>query len=142
MTYIWDHFMFIQMSESESDSSSDGEQFFKIISKGAKLAEIYTDLYLCKQPTRTSIQSGMGWLQETMRTPEEYHKMLWMNSEIFFDLHDMLVERYELQPSKHMNTYEMLGIFLFICVGCESNSKAQNRSNTQVKLLVENFMRC
>jgi hypothetical protein len=56
------------MSESESDCSSDGEQFFKIISNGAKLAEIYTDLYLCKQLTRTSIQSGMRWLQETMRT--------------------------------------------------------------------------
>jgi hypothetical protein len=40
------------MSESESDSSSDG----------VKLTKIYTDLYLCKQPTRTSIQSGMGWL--------------------------------------------------------------------------------
>jgi hypothetical protein len=26
-----------------------------------------------------------------------------------------------------MNTYEMLGFFLFICTGCESNSKAQNR---------------
>jgi hypothetical protein len=50
-----------------------------------------------------------------------------MNNEIFLDLHDVLVERYGLQPSKHMNTYEMLGIFLFICTGCESNSKAQNR---------------
>jgi hypothetical protein len=76
------------MSESESDSSSDEEQFFEIISKWAKLAEIYTDLYLCKQPTRTSIQSGMGWLQETMRTPRECHKMLRMNNEIFLDLHD------------------------------------------------------
>jgi hypothetical protein len=114
------------MSKSESDSSSDGEQFFEIISKG-ELEEIYTDLYLCKQPTRTSIQSGIGWLQETMRTPGECHKMLRMNSEIFLDLHDVLVERYGLQPSKHMNTYEMLGIFLFICAGCESNSKAQNR---------------
>jgi hypothetical protein len=47
-----------------------------------------------------------------------------MNSEIFLDLHDVLVERYGLQPSKHMNTYEMLGIFLFICAGCASNSKA------------------
>jgi hypothetical protein len=115
------------MHESESDSSSDGEQFFEIISKGAKLAEIYMGLYLCKQPTRTSIQSRIGWLQETMRTPGECPKMLRMNSEIFLDLHDVLVERYGLQPSKHMNTYEMLEIFLFICAGCESNSKAQNR---------------
>jgi hypothetical protein len=64
------------MFESESDSSSVREQFFEIISKGAKLAEIYMDLYLCGQSTRTTIQSGMGWLQETLRTPGECHKML------------------------------------------------------------------
>jgi len=92
------------MSESETDSSSDEEQFFEIITKGAKLAEIYTDLYLIKAPPRTSIQTGMGWLAETMNTPGECHKMLRMNKEIFLDLHDVLVERYGLQPSKHMNT--------------------------------------
>jgi hypothetical protein len=48
MTYIWYDFVFIQMSQSESNSSNDGEQFFEIIRKRAKLAEIYTDLYLCK----------------------------------------------------------------------------------------------
>jgi hypothetical protein len=53
--------------------------------------------------------------------------MLRINNEIFLDLHDVLVERYGLQPSKHMNTYEMLGIFLFICAGCELNRKGQNR---------------
>jgi hypothetical protein len=104
-----------------------GSILFEIIHKGAKLAEIYTDLYLVKNPRRTSIQIGMGWLEETMRTPGECHKMLRMNNEIFLDLHDVLVERYGLQPSKHMNTYEMLGIFLFICAGCESNRKRQNR---------------
>jgi hypothetical protein len=52
---IWFNFTFIQMSNNESDSSSDGEQFFEIISKRAKLAGTYTDLYLCNQPTRTSI---------------------------------------------------------------------------------------
>jgi hypothetical protein len=53
--------------------------------------------------------------------------ILWMNKKIFRDLHDALVERYGLQPSKHINTYEILGIFLFICIGCGSNRKGQNR---------------
>jgi hypothetical protein len=69
----------------------------------------------------------MGWLEETMRTRGECHKILQMNSEIFLDLHDVLVERCGLQPSKHMNTYEMLGIFLFICARCESNRMGENR---------------
>jgi hypothetical protein len=38
----------------------------------------------------------------------------------------VLVDRYGLKPSKHMNT-EMLAIFLFICGGCESNRRGQNR---------------
>jgi hypothetical protein len=50
-----------------------------------------------------------------------------MNEVIFYDLHDVLVERYGLKPSKHMNTYEMLAIFLFTCGGCESNRRSQNR---------------
>jgi hypothetical protein len=82
---------------------------------------------LLKNLTRTSIQTGMGWLEETTRTPGECHKMLQMNNEIFLNLHNVLVERCELQPSKHMSTYEMLGIFLFIYVGCESNRNGQNR---------------
>jgi hypothetical protein len=122
------NFLYFQMSQSESDSSSDdGDQFFDIITKGAKLAEIYCDLYLHKAPPRVSIQTGIGWLQETMNTPGECHKMLRMNKEIFIDLHDVLVERYGLQPSKHMNTYEMLAIFLFICSGYKSNRRGQNR---------------
>lgn len=120
--------MFVQMSDSESDTSSDdGDHFFAMVTTGAKLADIYCDLYLDKAPPRVSIQSGMGWLNETMNTPGECHRMLRMNKEIFLDLHDVLVEKYGLKESKHMNTYEMLAIFLYICAGCESNRKGQNR---------------
>ncbi len=43
------------MSESGSDtdsSSDDGDHFFEIITKGAKLAQIYSDLYLIKGPPK------------------------------------------------------------------------------------------
>jgi hypothetical protein len=36
---------------------------------GAKLAAAYVDLYFDKNPPRTSILSGMGWLKETWNTP-------------------------------------------------------------------------
>ena len=58
------YFLYFQMPKSESDNSSDdGDQFFNIITKGAKLAEIYCDLYLHKAPPRVSIQTGIGWIQ-------------------------------------------------------------------------------
>jgi hypothetical protein len=69
----------------------------------------------------------MGWLKETWNTPGECHRQLRMSTKIFFDLHDLLVERYGLKPSLHMSTHEMLGIFLFVCAGNESNRKAQKR---------------
>jgi hypothetical protein len=53
--------------------------------------------------------------------------MLRLNQYIFLDLHDVMVDRYGLKPSKFMDTYEMLAIFLFICGGCESNRRGQNR---------------
>jgi hypothetical protein len=52
-----------------------------------------------------------------IKDPGECHKQLRMSTEIFMDLHDLLVSRYGLQPSMHMNTYEAFVIFLFICVG-------------------------
>jgi hypothetical protein len=91
--------------------------FFNMIEKCGKLAQVYVDLYMDKAPPRTSQLSGMGWLMETINTHGECHTMLHRNKDIFFDLHDALVERYALKPSRHMDTYEMLSIFLFICRG-------------------------
>jgi len=50
------------MSSSESDDSSDGEFFFKMVESSAKLAQSYHDLYMDKAPPRFmfSQQSGMG----------------------------------------------------------------------------------
>ena len=100
-----------------------------MVESSAKLAQSYHDLYMDKAPPRFmfSQQSGMGWLMETVNTPGECHRMLRMNEVIFHDLHDVLVERYGLKPSKHINTYEMLAIFLFTCGGCESNRRGQNK---------------
>ncbi|XP_021311570.1 uncharacterized protein LOC110433541 [Sorghum bicolor] len=84
-------------------------------------------LYMDKAAPRISQLSGMGWVTETINTPGECHRMFRMNERIFLDLHDKLTIRYGLKPSKFINTYESLAIFLFICGGCESNRKGQNR---------------
>jgi hypothetical protein len=98
--------------------------FLNMVEKCGKLAQAYVDMYMEKAPPRTSQLSGMGWPMETIKTHGECHTMLLMNKYIFFDLYDALIDRYGLKPSKHMNTYEMLSIFLFICGGCESNRRS------------------
>jgi hypothetical protein len=52
-----------------------------------------------------------------LKTLDECHTQLCMNIEIFMDLNDLLVSRYGLQSSMHMNIYEALAIFLFVCSG-------------------------
>jgi len=112
---------------SSDDSSDESDDFFKIVLSGAMLAQIYCDMYLYKNPPRTSTTSGMGWLLETLNTLGECHTQLRMSNEIFEDIHGLLVERYGLKPSYHMSTYEMLAMFLFTCAGNESSRKVQNR---------------
>jgi hypothetical protein len=89
----------------------------------SEIALKYTDLYLAKNPPRTSAISGMGWLLETFCTSGECHRQLHMSTEIFMNLHDLLVQRYEFKSSMHMDTKEMLAIFLYKCGGNESNSR-------------------
>ncbi|XP_012699059.1 uncharacterized protein LOC105913745 [Setaria italica] len=115
-------------SESDSDDSNDeSEVFWNLMLGAVEIAQIYADLYLVKNPPRTSGVSGTGWLLETMKSPGECHRQLRMNNEIFLDLHGMFVGRYGLRPSMHISTYEMLAMFLYTCAGNESNRRAQNR---------------
>jgi hypothetical protein len=83
--------------------------------------------------------SGMGWVLFVLKTPGECHTQLRMNTEIFMDLHDLLVSRYKLQPSIHMNTYEALAMFLFVCSGNESNRRTQNRFNHSDETISRKF---
>jgi hypothetical protein len=48
-----------------------------------------------------------------------------MITNIFMDIRDLLVARYDLKSSIHMNTYETLAISLFIYAGNESNRKSK-----------------
>jgi hypothetical protein len=107
---------FLQLSSDDS-SDENNDFFFKIVLSGAMLAQIYCDMYLDKNPPRTSTTSGMGWLLETLHTPGECHTQLHMSNEIFDDLHGLLVERYGLKASYHMSSYESLAMFLFTCDG-------------------------
>jgi hypothetical protein len=109
------------MYESDSDSSLDeSEDFWNLVLGVVQVPQKYVDMCLDKNPPRIANTSGYAWLLETLKTPGECHKQLRMSTEIFINLHDLLVSRYGLQPSMHMNTYEALAIFLFICARNES----------------------
>ena len=124
-------------SDSDSDGVDDDEremivpqhvQVRNVIYIGvANIAALYSDTYLDKANPRTSILSGMGWLRETLATPGETYRMLRVNNHTFFDLHDLLVSKYNLTTSFDLSSHEALAIFLWTVGGCESNRKTQNR---------------
>jgi hypothetical protein len=122
---VWLVDKFLQICSD--DDGDEIEDCFRMVLGGAMLAQIYVDMYLTKNPTRTSTTSGMGFMLELFNTPGECHRQLRMSTEIFFDLHGLLVYRYGLKESLHMSTIESLGILLFICGGNESISRVVNR---------------
>jgi hypothetical protein len=99
-----------------------------LILDASEIALKYTDLYLAKNPPRTSTLSVMGWLLEIFRTPGECYRYICMSTEIFMDLNNLLVQRYGFESSMHM----VLAIFLYTCGGNESNSRCQNRSGETI----------
>jgi hypothetical protein len=75
----------------------------------------YFMTYHDKHARRTPFQSGHGWTKEKLSSPGESYKQFRMNTHLFYMLHDLLVDKYGLQSSIHMNSMESLAIF-FLCV--------------------------
>ena len=100
---VWVVDKFLQICSD--DDGDEIEDCFRMVLGGAMLAQIYVDMYLTKNPTRTSTTSGMGFMLELFNTPGECHRQLRMSTEIFFDLHGLLVYRYGLKESLHMSTF-------------------------------------
>ena len=122
--------MNVQMSDSDSDAEHDYQRKKKLVchhakqmvflaSNAANIVEKYGASWLWKAEPRTSILSGFGWLQETIETPGETYRMLRMSARVFFDLHDLLVQRYGLTHSTAVSSYESLAMFLWTLGGCE-----------------------
>lgn len=129
----------LEMS-SESDSEDDNSYRMKrrmichrakeisiTCSNAAHIAAKFSGNWLLKAEARTSVLSGFGWLQETIDTPGETYTMLRMSARVFFDLHDLLVDRYGLSHSPFVSSFESLAMFLWTLGGCESNRRTQNR---------------
>jgi hypothetical protein len=73
-------------SDDDDDIDEEDEDFFKMIYAGAMLGQTYVDMFVKKNPPRTSTTSGMRYMLELFNTPREYHRQWRMSPEIFFQL--------------------------------------------------------
>ena len=101
-------------SDTDDSGSDDYEQISKAMSlfrsnqnnvfATALISAKYYMAYLDKNEARTPAQSGFAWTMEILATPGGSEKMFRMSATLFYQLHDLLVSKYGLQSSIHMNT--------------------------------------
>ena len=81
-------------------------------------------------PIHTSKLSGYDYIQEILANsahPRTCRDVMRMNRHAFLELRKELVTHGGLKASRYMTTEEMIGIFLFIVGGANSNRDTQDR---------------
>jgi len=87
----------------------------------------YAEKYLQKAAYRETLETGIQWVLSCMSTPRYFYKMFRMSSEVFNELHDLLVSNYGLTSNKNVSSIESLAMFLWIVGGPQSFLQAENR---------------
>jgi hypothetical protein len=85
------------------------------------VASKYFMTYHDRNDPITPIQCGFSWIVERLNTGRS-HKMFRMDSSLFYQLHDLLLSTYDLRSLLHINSVELLAMFLVICGHGMSNS--------------------
>ena len=91
------------------------------------LGNQYYETYLNKQPRRIAVQTGYEWVMEQLGRRKSCYKMFRMYPDVFMNLHDILVENYGLQSTRHVTSIESLGMFLWIVGAGQSVAQVENR---------------
>ena len=64
---------------------------------------------------------------ENLGHRRQCYNMFRMHSDIFYSLHNLLVERYGLNSTRKMSSIESLAMFLWLCGASQSMRQANNR---------------
>ncbi|WVZ84857.1 hypothetical protein U9M48_031840, partial [Paspalum notatum var. saurae] len=70
----------LHRDDSSTDSDEKYEEFMRLYCQAAQITTSYVDVYVDKNPARTSTLSGMGWLNKMLNTPDECHSQLCIES--------------------------------------------------------------
>lgn len=94
---------------------------------GGILGMYHFDTYMNKSEYRVPTESGYEWVMKTLENRTSCFNMFRMNRDVFYKLHNVLVESYGLKSTKKMSSVEALGQFLWICGAPQSMRQAENR---------------
>lgn len=102
------------------------EQFRQVRQKAAFLG-MHDDLYLNREPYRTEGESGIEWVEKTLRRRKSCFKMFRMRPYVFEVLNDVLVHSYGLMSTTKMSSRESLAMFLWMLGAPQSMRQAEDR---------------
>ena len=107
--------------------------------KKAILVGMYHDTYLCKQPYRVPVESGIQWVERTLRNANSCYNMFRMQPHVWEMLHEQLVGRYGLKSTKKMSSREALGLFLYMVGPPQPVRQAENRFERSMETVSRKF---
>ncbi|KAI9084569.1 hypothetical protein K1719_033557 [Acacia pycnantha] len=93
----------------------------------ATIAYLHYMKHLMKQGNRFNYSDGWNQVRETLNTQGESYRMFRMESNVVFELENILVSKGWLHPSRELTSLEALSMFLWTCAHSETNRNVQNR---------------
>jgi hypothetical protein len=111
----------------------------EIVSAVCKLNVSHYAKYMNKTPYRVPALSGYDWTIRTLDSKTQCYRMLRMHRNMFDNLHNLLLERYGLTPTRKMTSSEALTLFLWMCGGQQSMRQADNRFERSLETVSRKF---
>ena len=74
----------------------------------------------------STTMSGLEWLEKKLADRKRCYNMFRMTPDMFYSLHDLLVDKYELKSSTKSTSIEALGMFLWMCGAPQSVRQAED----------------
>nr|CAD40403.1 OSJNBa0004L19.21 [Oryza sativa Japonica Group] len=103
----------------------------------ASTAFLYGTLHLAKHIDRycnqseyrdvSTTMSALEWVEKKLADRKRCYNMFRMTSDMFFSLHDLLVDKYELKSSMKSKSIEALGLFLWMAGAPQSVRQVEDR---------------
>ena len=107
--------------------------------KQALLLGMYYFTYLDKNPPRVAKESGIEWVEKTLRNERSCYNMFRMNPPVFEMLHDLLVQSYGLKSTTRMSSREALGLFLWMIGPPEPVRQAEDKFTRSMETISRKF---
>ena len=121
--------------DSEDEDEWDDEVFEMFMDDEIELAYLYgmydyaahIDKYYNKAPYRQPKLSGLEWVQLKLGSAYSCYNMFRVTPELFYRLHDLLVDTYGLKSTQKSTSLEALGLFLWVLGAPQSVRQAEDR---------------